>query len=198
MTFIELLFVMTIVLVVMGIFARTLDGVSSIREVNRQSALAADAARSVLERMRNEDFWEVFPRYNQDQEDDPDGVGSAPGHRFAVEGLDPAPDSPDGLHGEVILPAFLDVPAVGVGGLGGIKIGGGGVVGLEPDWQIREDIELSELGLPRDLNGDSIVDDLDHSGDYLVLPILIRVEWAGRSGKRTFEIHTILTEYKWS
>ena len=87
--------------------------------------------------------------------DDPDGLGSAPGHRFAVEGLDPLPTALDGLIGEVHLPG----------------------VEVEPrKWQLREDQVLPALGLPRDLNGDSILDEGDHALDYVPLPVRVTID----------------------
>ncbi len=58
--------------------------------------------------------------------------------------------------------------------------------------ELREDLDLPELGMPRDLNGDGIVDSADHSADYRLLPVLLRLEWRGQSGHRQSEVRTIL------
>lgn len=79
-----------------------------------------------------------------------DPVGAAPGASFEVEGL--AGDV--GATGSVMFP---------VDGAG----------------QLREDLDLPEFGLPRDLNADGIIDSADHSGDYVILPVTVRIEWTG-------------------
>ena len=84
------------------------------------------------------------------------------------------------------------------GGSGGGEAGGAGTGGAAaaPAWELREDHQDERLGMPRDLNGDSILDDLDHASDYILLPVRIRVEWQGRNGPRSFEIHSMLTEFR--
>jgi type II secretory pathway pseudopilin PulG len=57
---------------------------------------------------------------------------------------------------------------------------------------LREDVTDTELGMPRDLNGDGTVDDVNHAGDYLLLPVRIRVTWQGVTGTRSFEMHTVI------
>ena len=66
----------------------------------------------------------------------------------------------------------------------------------EPGFALREDEIAAELGLPRDLNGDLLIDDQDHSGDYIVLPVIVRVSWTGKAGNRQFEIATMLAKLK--
>lgn len=173
-TFLELTVVMTILLSALLIFSSTVSGVAKQRNVNRETSLAVDAARNLLETLRSEDFAEVYALYNADPSDDPAGAGTAPGNRFAVFGLSEAPDSPDGLEGEVVFPTAIDP-----------------VDGLE----LREDIELRALGLPRDLSGDGRVDDQDHSGSYFILPVQVRLRWKGTTGVRQYEIATQLCPY---
>ena len=48
--------------------------------------------------------------------------------------------------------------------------------------------------MPRDLDGDNGVDGFDHEGDYRLLPVLLRLEWQGRSGTRRAEIRTMLAD----
>jgi len=166
-TFVELAVVLVILLVALLIFSSTLNGIARQRAVNHESALAVSAARNMLETLRSETFGEVFALYNADPNDDPDGAGTAPGNRFAVEDLRAASDSVDGLEGEVLFPA-LDDP----------------VEGLE----LHEDLVDRDLGLPRDLSGDSIVDDQDHSQDYFILPVQVRIRWTGKSGARQYRL----------
>lgn len=173
-TFVELSVVLVILLTAILIFSSTVSGISRQRTVNRETTLAVAAARNVLETLRAEEFAEVFALYNADPADDPGGAGIAPGPRFAVAGLEAAPDAPDGLQGEIVFPTAVDP-----------------VDGLE----LREDVELRVLGMPRDLSGDSIIDELDHAGDYFILPALVRIRWTGKSGLRQYEIATQLCLY---
>lgn len=176
-TLVELAVVIFVALVAASIYSRTLAVNARMRVAGRERMLAAEAARVALERMRSEEFSQLFARYNPDPHDDPGGPGTAPGNRFAVEGLTPLPDAPGGLVGEVVLPwapSLLDKQA----------------------WILSEKVQDEVLGLPRDLNGDTLVDDLDHAGDYVILPVRVRIEWAGPAGRLTFELHTMLSEYQ--
>jgi len=188
-TVFEMVVTLTIVLVVVSIFSRMVVATSGLRSANRENAIAAEAARVVLERMRNQDFRKLFRLYNDVPGDDPGGAGSAPGHRFAVEGLEPLPTSQDDLVGEIFLPAALLPPYVDESLITGQPP-------VLPDkLQVREDLELPQLGMPRDLNGDSIIDKYDHAKDYTLLPVRIRIEWKGRAGPREFELYTMLGNF---
>lgn len=173
-TFVELAVVLVILLVALLIFSSTVSGMAKQRAVNRESALAVEAARNLLETLRSEPFEEVFARYDADATDDPGGAGSAPGAYFAVPGLDAAPDATGGLQGEVVFPTALD-----------------------PDkkLQLREDVELRKLGMPRDLSGDNVVDEHDHAADYFILPVMIRVRWIGANGPREYEMTSQLCHF---
>jgi len=57
---------------------------------------------------------------------------------------------------------------------------------------LREDIEDPLLGLPRDLNGDGIIDSENHAKDFVVLPVRVRVRWRGVTGIRTVEVCSLL------
>jgi len=198
-TIVELIISMSILLVAASIFYRMVASTSQLREVNRQNAIAADAARVVLEEMRNEDFTQLFYLFNEDPSDDPDGPGTAPGNRFFVEDLVPLPTRPDGLVGEVILPARITkVEQEPSGEAGGkMAMGGAGAGGraLVDELWLREDIPDAELGLPRDLNGDNVVDDSNHAGDYMVLPVSIVVRWQGKYSERSLRVVTMLTDF---
>ena len=170
-TFVELAVGMTILLVSLLIFSSSVTGVAKQRAANRETALAVAAARNMLETLRAEDFAEVYARYNANPADDPGGAGTAPGNRFVVEGLDDAPDTVGGFDGEIVFPSVEDAVA---------------------GWQLREDVELRALGLPRDISGDNVVDDQDHSASYFILPVQVRVRWSGSSGTRQYEMATQL------
>src|SRR5262245_25745033 len=170
-TFLELTIVMVILLVALLIFSSTISGIARQRTAQREAALAQAAARNALESIRAEDFADVFALYNSNPADDPDGAGTAPGNRFAVEGLDALSDDIADLEGEILFPTVDDVN------------------GLP---QLREDVDNRKLGMPRDLSGDNVVDQTSHGGDYFILPLEIRVRWRGRSGTCHYELVTQL------
>ena len=169
MTVVELVVVLAILTIAMGMFAQTLASSARLDPVSTETSIAAEAARVQIERMRNRPFDEVYALYNADPADDPGGAGTAPGNRFTVPGL--APLVADGFVGEVQFP----------------EIGG----------ELREDVADDMFGMPRDLNGDELVDGGDHSADRIILPLRIRIEWATRSGKggrRSFAMYTMFAD----
>jgi hypothetical protein len=176
---IEAMLVMAVFLVALSIFSRTMIAASRQRDINRENAIAAEGAKRVFEVMRDQTFEDVFALYNADPLDDPGGVGTAPGNRFDIPELSPVPDSPDGLIGEIVF------PVVDVG------------TPLAPDWQLREDLLDRSLGMPRDLSGDLVIDDLDHQDDYVVLPISVRIAWQGQGGRRETSLQTLLCRYRY-
>lgn len=133
--------------------------------VNRETKVAFDAARSRIETVRAERFNQVVASFNADPSDDPAGAGTAPGPLFAVADL---PQTAAGaLQGTIVLP-----------------VDGAGTV--------RENLSIPALGMPRDLNGDGVVDGDDHTADAIVLPVLVRVRWNGASGSRESVLSTVL------
>ncbi len=140
-----------------------------LQRVNRESAVAEDAVRQVLESMRGAALATTFARFNATAADNPAGVVS-PGATFAVEGLREPPENAGAPVGTIVFPAILD----------------GGVL------ELREDFVDAELGMPADLNGDGAIDGADHSGDYRVLPVRVQVQWFGVSGTRTLAVETVL------
>jgi len=184
MTLVEVVIALTVVAVSASIFYRLVLATTDLRSLNRENAIAADAARVVLEDLRAEAFHELFALYNADPADDPGGNGTAPGATFLVDGL----DLPAGgvAHGTVVLPSLVVEVEEEIDGQ---------VVVVE-DWQLREDLDLPDLGLPRDLNGDSMVDGRDHSPDYQLLPVVIRIQWESRHGTRTFEMASMFCLFR--
>jgi type II secretory pathway pseudopilin PulG len=173
-TFVELVVGMAVLATAVLILSSVVGSLAQQRTVNRETALAVAAARNVLETLRSEDFGLVFARYNADPADDPGGAGSAPGARFAVPGLAPTTDAADGLTGEVQFPS--------VAGPGGVEL--------------REDVELRVLGMPRDLSGDHVIDAADHGEGYFILPVQVRVRWQSPNGPRAYAMATQLSPYR--
>jgi hypothetical protein len=158
--------VLAIMMVAMSMFAHTMTSASRLDPVANETAIAAEAARTTLEHMRSVPFLQRFTRYNADPSDDPDGTGTAPGNHFNVPGLTPL--AVNGFVGEITFPSR----------------------GAE----IREDVADATLGMPRDLNGDGVVDSLDHTHDCVLLPVRVRLQWVSQTGKantRTFTMYTM-------
>lgn len=132
--------------------------------VNRETSLAVQAASRAAEEIRALPFAAVFATCNADPADDPEGAGTARGSTFAVEGL--IAPSGGGAVGEIVFP----------------------LVGA----QLREDVANDTLGTPLDLDLDGTIDNQDHAGDYLLVPVAVRIRWAGKAGDSRYEIATLL------
>lgn len=206
MTFLELLVVMVVMSAAVAMFANMVMHTARQRGINRENSIAANAARTQVELMRNEDFRDIFALYNGDPSDDPDGAGTAPGDVFAVQGLTTLETEP--LAGRILFPC-VTVPRVeGTWGMttldttaiklldptAGISTGGGDPGGGEETGTthhvLREDYLDLRFGMPRDLNGDSLIDNVDHSEDYLVLPVHVQIRWRGSFGPRQHDLYT--------
>lgn len=163
---VEVMVVFVVLTVAMAMFTSTLASTSRQRMCKRETAVAAEAGRRMLEVLRAGIHEQTFARYNASLEDDPGGAGTAPGRHFAVAGLAPAFDDEDGFVGEIVFPSQGPT--------------------------LREDVEMPELGMARDLDADGEVDELDHAGDYELLPVLVRMRWQSRNGAREMEMFTLL------
>jgi prepilin-type N-terminal cleavage/methylation domain-containing protein len=140
-------------------------------KVNRETALAHESCRRNMEQVQSIAFGDIFATFNADPADDPGGLGLGRGNSFVPPGMDPVTGDPDGIVGLIEFPTVSD---------GSVE-------------QLREDVVDPDLGMPRDLNLDGIIDAADHSGDYAILPIRVRVDFAGVTGSRTYDIVTTLS-----
>ncbi|HKB14526.1 MAG TPA: hypothetical protein VKF62_00590 [Planctomycetota bacterium] len=138
---------------------------------DRESSLAMASMTRTLETMQggNVRFEDLFRAYNADPSDDPGGPGTGPGASFAVAGLEPRAGDADRAPGRIEFPSPEGSPEL-----------------------LREDLtaELFGLAVDHDLDGDGVVDDSNHAGNYLLLPVLVRVEWTGPSGEESRSLHT--------
>ena len=171
MSLVELL--MAVVLLLVGMLGFTQSLISSVTTgaTTREVGLATQAARRTVATLQSMPFDEVFARFNADAADDPGGAGTAPGSGVIVPGLTLQQGDPDGMVGEIVFPSTAAAPGI-----------------------LREDLADAALGTPRDLNGDGAWDNADHSGDYRILPVIVRMRWRGKAGDASVEFRTLLTD----
>jgi prepilin-type N-terminal cleavage/methylation domain-containing protein len=165
---VEVMVSVVVLTVCVSLLSNTIAATVAHTASKRERSLAVEAAQNVLEDMHRAAFAEIYALYNHDPNDDPRGRGTGPGPHFDVPGLSSRFGDQDGLVGRVLLPTERA--------------------------PLREDVELEPLGMPRDLDGDHIVDDRDHTKDYIVLPVRVRIEWRGRQGERAFEMSTMFAD----
>ncbi len=161
-TLLEVVLMMGILVVALLATISAIMSSMTLVRVGRENTLAMNAGRRRVEQLQDwSDFEELFAAHNSDPSDDP--WPGCPGAFFEVDGLDPIAGSP--FVGEIIFPSPAGQPTV-----------------------LYEDIVDADLGMPRDLSGDGVVDGVDnaltvdHSGDYVLLPVTIRLEWAVPGG----------------
>lgn len=172
---VEVMILALLLLVAIGGLAGAVLSSLKLARTTEESSLADDAVRSLAARMQNTTFADIFSTYNGSTADDPDGPGTAPGNAFDVLGLAPASNDPDGRVGRIVFPS-VDL--------------GGGLEGL------GEDVVDARLGIDangRDLNGNGATHD-EVSGDYLLLPVRLIVEWSGAGGRRIYELDLLLRQ----
>ncbi len=166
---------LSVMTVAISIFAGMVVASARQRSINREASLAAEAARMTLESIRNVPFERAYVLYNDDSSDDPAGM-LAPGAHFVVGDLRPVEGDADGFVGRVVFP---DARASELAPL-----------------ELREDSDETALSMPRDLNGDSLIDDFDHADNYYLLPVRVEVEWDGVLGRRVMAVNTTFTRWE--
>lgn len=157
MTLVEVVVALAVFSVSALALASMLFSTARLNEANRENTLAQNGAKAMVESMRNEEFAEIFRRFNDDPADDPEGAGTAPGANFAIANLVPIDGDADGR------PGRIDFPTI--------------------SGQLREDFPDPLLQMPRDLNGDGAVDSNNHAADYRILPVTVTVEWKSIGGR---------------
>jgi hypothetical protein len=165
---VEVMVSLAVTMIAMAMFSSAIISTARLGADQRMTSLAANAARSALEILRSVPHRDRFARFNADPTDDPDGAGTSPGCFFSVDGLQPIEGDADGWVGEYLFPTT--------------------------EGKLREDGFDEQLGIPRDLNGDTLIDELDHAGDYAILPVAVRIQWAGITGPRSMTLYTMLVD----
>jgi type II secretory pathway pseudopilin PulG len=157
---------LAILAIALGTLIGTVLYALRLEEANEETSAASQLMRTLLERIDAQPFGEIYAAYNRNPGDDPDP---------AVDAL-------------ALLATDDPLLMLGKKGGPGITVSFPGDEGNE----LREDVLSPALGMPRDLNDDGAIDDQDHSGDYALLPITIRLVWDGASGPRTLEMSSLL------
>ena len=172
-TLLEVMVALTVLVIGLVASMQAMVALERAQERTREVGRATQYARQLIERIQAEAFAEAFRRYNGDPTDDPGGAGTAPGCNFAVPGLTARANDPDGLPGEVIFPTPPGLPG-----------------------NLRESIVDTKCGMPRDLNGDGVIDSVTNcSTTYKILPVRVRVRWTGAAGPAEIELHSMLGNY---
>jgi len=162
---------MTLLEVSFGITLLAVGLLASSRAIMQTSRVSETVREVSLATLHATPLDDVFVLFNDNEADDPGGAGTASGSGWDITGLDSLPNDPDGLTGEILFPTA-----------------GAGLM-------VREDVANPIFGTPRDLNGDGLVDGADHSADYRILPVVVRVRWRGVSGPGNVEFRTVLGNF---
>ena len=167
LSLVEILISVAVMLIALLAGVSSVTSASVLSQTNQETSSALQVAQGAMETLRGSSFNDLLRTYNEDDADDPAGTGSAPGPHFAVPLLQAQAGDLDGLAGEILLP-------------------------LTSTGQLIERQNRPEFGLPRDLNGDGVIDNVDHASDYTLLPVTVRVRWRGRTGNRQLRFSTML------
>jgi Tfp pilus assembly protein PilV len=154
-TLVEIGLAMTVLLVALMAMGASTLRMSSLRRQNRERAIAQNAIRTMSEQVHA-----TSDRIRRE------------GGPWAEELI--AELSEDGDLGATFSIRSLS-PQVGEQTVGTIQV----VI----DETVTDDTLGFELGLPRDLDGDGNVDNVDVSATAQILPVIIRARWRGVSGE---------------
>ncbi|HVS17293.1 MAG TPA: hypothetical protein VMT18_01745 [Planctomycetota bacterium] len=164
--------VVVLVIAIVGIVGSMLSAMA-LNRVNRETAIAQQAARRAIEEVSGVPFRDAFALYNTVVGDDAGMDLDERGPDFVVVGLQPQNGDPDGLCGRIEFPVVDD-------GFGNVEL--------------REDVVDVGLSMPRDLDGSGVVTAADVSNTYRLLPVRVWVEWRGVSGDRSIRFETMLSQ----
>ena len=169
MTLLEIIIGLAVVVIgLLGVMAALVNA-ARMDQNTADQVRAMNACRTIIETMKQENFAELWRRYNANGADDPLGANTAPGPNFAVTGLRAQAGDGDGMPGQIIFPTsstgnlsetFLDA-----------RIG---------------------MAVAKDLNGDGDVVDTNVNTTYMILPVRVVVDWRTPSGPYHMEVTTFL------
>ena len=155
-TMIEAVVVMSILL--MGLLAMTSTSVTvhALRESDRERRLANSALDSIIEDVKGIANAQVGtdPTWSQNFAN-AYAIGGTPGPLYPVNGLQPRDGEPSVVSVTITTDETLTDQELGV-----------------------------NLGMPRDLDNDGLIDNADVTATATIMPVIVRVRWNGSSGNR--------------
>ena len=169
---VELLVALAVMMAAMLGYLRSVSESVFLGETNRETAVASDVMRGVIEELQQADFSGLFASYNADATDDPGGAGTGAGPYFDAPGFAARRGDADGRVGEISFPTPAGAPAT-----------------------LTEVPDAPFPYCPRDLDLNGDARGADVTDTYRILPVRVRMEWRGVSGDRVLELATILAEY---
>ena len=138
-----------------------------LSSAERARSTALMAAEQFMERLRSDDDWTTL--YSRLLVLDqlalkPGGTVFLEDNRRAFPPQAYYDDfvTPSGLNSLHVLVAVPSAPAAGA---------------TAGEIALREDVPLAQFALPSDLDGDGVMDDQPHDGDYRILPVVVYVRW---------------------
>ncbi len=169
---------------------------SALDAESRTVAVATLLTRRVLEEMQAVPLDDVIASYNANTTDDPRGAGTASGSTFTLETKDV----------RLVTDAYVDDCNLTLVDTTYAKAEASTAIPKSMDVSImlpttttgavevlRENAIPAELGGPADLNGDGVIDGVDHSADYRILPVVIELQWpTADGGTRTVSYSAVL------
>lgn len=175
-----LLSITVVALAMVGSVSSTMSAMT-LKVSNRETGVSLNVLRHVVEEFETLPLEEVYPRFNADPYDDPDGAGTARGASFTLEphhkaGLLNGPVPVATAAPTTRLPMTVEVsfPLDGGGLLSEMVVGG---MWGSQGW---------------DLNGDGALTAGDRSSDYKLLPLHVRVTWSGPEGPKSIQTMRVL------
>jgi len=166
---VELLITLTVLMVALAGYLRAMSEAMELSRVNREHALAREAARLLIETLQEQPLARVYAEYNARSDDDPNGAGTGLGPSFDVPGLEPPKDDAVGRVGRIQFPENA-----------------AGALSETPATRFPF--------LPRDLNLDGDALDDDVAADHVLLPVRVLMRWGGSSTPRQLEFTTFLVD----
>lgn len=162
--------VVVLVIAIVGIVGSMLSAMA-LNRVNRETAIAQQAARRMIEQVSGVPFRDAYVVFNQQAGDDGASSLGERGPNFPVAGLQPQNGDVDGMCGRIEFPETEVVAG---------------------SFQLDESIDDPALSMPRDLNGNGSAADFLSNG-YRLLPVRVWVEWRSVSGDRSIRLETMLS-----
>lgn len=158
---------MALLVIGLGVLIGSTFSAMKLDQVNASTALASQALRGLCEEMQAMPIDEVLDSYVvHDDEDEPTRATKLARLRMRD------PQLADRAGKEPVARARFPLDGDGR--------------------TLREDLDLPEFGLPRDLDGDGAIDGADKRAAFRLLPVVLELDWEGPSGPQHLSLSTVL------